>query len=212
MLKKKVAIIDYGMGNIFSIYNAFLRFDVDVYVTKSSDDILSSDYAVLPGVGAFPDAMKKLRELQLDATIVEFVNSGKPILGICLGMQLLCDCSDENGRESGLGIIPASVKRFPRVSGYAIPQIQWNKVFCESPRSSLLYGIQNGSFFYFLHSYYVEPTSTLEYTAIFTSTYCGIKYCSGIEIGNVFATQFHPEKSTDLGSVLLGNFLAFGGS
>ncbi|EGQ7944302.1 imidazole glycerol phosphate synthase subunit HisH [Vibrio cholerae] len=208
----KIAIIDYGMGNIYSICNSVRALGAEAVVVSNPNELLSADSAILPGVGAYPDAMQRLRELGMDLAIHEFVGSGKPLLGICLGMQLLCKSSCENGVSEGLGIIPAIVRKFPRVEGYSIPQIQWNKVKSTSGQSTLLDGIPDDSYFYFLHSYYVEFLDSSVSGDLIVSDYCGMTYCSGFNIANVFATQFHPEKSGNLGSILLRNFIKVGDS
>lgn len=210
MSNKKIAIIDYGMGNIYSICNSINALGAEAYVVNSPSELLCADSAILPGVGAYPDAMQRLRELGMDLAIHEFVYSGKPLLGICLGMQLLCKSSCENGESEGLGIIPAIVRKFPRIEGYSIPQIQWNQVKSCSAKSLLLDGIPSDSYFYFLHSYYVDFLDSSIDGDFMLTNYCGMNYCSGFNVGNVYATQFHPEKSGNLGSILLRNFIEIG--
>lgn len=207
---KKIAVIDYGMGNIYSIMNAVERSGGEPIKVSSPSGLANVSHAILPGVGAFPEAISRLRELKLDKAVIDFAAKGKPLLGICLGMQLLCDSSTENGDTRGLGILNARVQRFPVTTGYSIPQIQWNQV-SRPVESVLLRNIPQNQYFYFLHSYYVSLGNNIQSEAtISTSVYCNMVYCSALEHGNVFATQFHPEKSTDAGHQILKNFLSLG--
>lgn len=197
-----IAIIDYGMGNLASVKNAFLKLGYEAETTCRPEEILQADRVVLPGVGAFADAIANIRSLGLDRTIHELVERGIPLLGICLGLQLLFTVSYENGLHQGLDIIPGQVKKFQLPPQYKVPQIGWNSIEV-NPRSRLLAGIPSGSYFYFVHSYYVVPEDEVVVAA---RTDYGLKFVSAIERGNLFATQFHPEKSSDLGLKILKNF------
>lgn len=203
-----VGILDYGMGNIFSIQNAVKHLGGESIIVDVPEKLARCSHAILPGVGAFPDAMNRLVAKRLDHGVKEFIRSGRNLLGICLGMQLLCSSSTEVSTTKGLDIIKADVIRFPRTEGFTIPQIQWNQV--EFPSSSrLMKDIEPGSFFYFLHSYYVAINKqSLQLGEVYFSDYCNLNYCSAFEFQNVFATQFHPEKSGKNGLMVLQNFLS----
>ncbi len=203
----RVSIVDYDMGNIHSIKNAVHSQGCDAELVSTPKQIIESKLLILPGVGAYRDAMNKLRNNNLDSALREYVASGRPLLGICLGMQLLFQRSEENGGVDGLGLLEGCVKRFPSVEGYSIPQIQWNQVVSPSA-SKMLYGISKNEYFYFLHSYFVSPSQ--EYSLIAKTNYCGMPFCSAIEVGNVWGAQFHPEKSARPGLKMLGNFLTQG--
>ncbi|NMC26840.1 MAG: imidazole glycerol phosphate synthase subunit HisH [Syntrophomonadaceae bacterium] len=197
-----IAIIDYGMGNLASVNNAFLKLGYETITTSAPETILAADKVVLPGVGAFADAIANLRQAGLDQTIQSLVEREIPLLGICLGLQLLFSVSYENGVHQGLGIIPGQVKKFELPPQYKVPQMGWNSITV-NPRSQLLAGIPSGSYFYFVHSYYVVPEDE---SVVAARTEYGIDFVSAIEKGNLFATQFHPEKSSELGLRVLRNF------
>lgn len=203
----RVSIVDYDMGNIHSIKNAVRSQGCDAELVSTPEQILESNLLILPGVGAYRDAMNKLRRNNLDSALREYVVSGKPLLGICLGMQLLFQNSEENGGVDGLGLLKGCVKRFPSVNGYSVPQIQWNKV-TSPPSSKMFNSISEVEYFYFLHSYYVLPCQN--YTLIAKATYCDLPFCSAIEADNIWGAQFHPEKSGRQGLKMLENFLIQG--
>lgn len=211
MSNKCVAIIDYGMGNLFSIENACRASGLDPIITSEKEIIMNSPAVILPGVGAFGDGVKALKKLDLHSSIKDFINSGKPFMGICLGMQLLMSESEEFGKHDGLDIIKGEVVKFPNrnnlMEKVKIPHIGWNQIIYANQmdsKGSPLENIKNGEFMYFIHSYFVKPFSE---KYIFTTTeYCGIKYCSGIRKGNVFGFQFHPEKSGPRGIEIFKNF------
>lgn len=206
-MSRTVSIVNYDMGNIYSIANAVRALGFEARIVDTPEDILASDLLILPGVGAYRDAMTKLRSRALDTAIREYVRTGKALLGICLGMQLLFDSSEENGGEKGLGILSGSVLRFPSVAGYRIPQIQWNQV--EPAHSSEMFdGVPAGEYFYFLHSYFVS--SVQDSAVVGVTNYCGTTYCSAIECRNVWGAQFHPERSGPAGLRILVNFLKLG--
>jgi imidazole glycerol-phosphate synthase subunit HisH len=206
----KVAIIDYRMGNLFSVQHACGHVGLESIITSEQKVISESDGVILPGVGAFSTAMKHLNELNLIETILEVIQNGKPFMGICLGMQLLFTESEEFGNNSGLGVIDGKVKKFPDHkkdgSRLTVPQIGWNQIFKTdlARDSSLIKNISDGEFMYFVHSYYVEPDDT---GVVFTKTnYEEVEYCSSLLKENVFASQFHPEKSAEKGIEIYRNW------
>ena len=198
---QKIAIVDYGLGNIASIKNAFLYHGVDPVVTSSPFQIKSADKLILPGVGAFQPAITRLKKTGLYDAIVEKVTEGTFILGICLGMQLLFTVSYENGVHNGFNFIEGEVVRFQNVS--KIPHMGWNSVEIVG-KSRLFEGIRDGEFFYFVHSYYCKPEKNEDIAAI--SEYGG-SFCAAVKKGNVFGVQFHPEKSHCPGLKVLENFI-----
>ena len=203
----KIAVIDYRMSNMFSIKNALTVLGFDVEVTSDYSTIVSCDGAILPGVGSFPEAMKHIKELKLDVSINDFIASGKPFLGICLGFQLLFDKSDEIEDTFGLGIISGEVKNLSRLSEeIRVPHVGWNNV-----KKNQMLNINNNfnplkkfneeEYFYFVHSFYVEPKDNKD---IYTTTEYGeYNFCSSILKENIFACQFHPEKSGEKGIRIL---------
>jgi glutamine amidotransferase len=204
-----IAVIDYNMSNMFSIENALKTLDLKPKITSDYETILSCDGAVLPGVGSFPEAMKNLKKLNLDNAIIDFIESGKPFLGICLGFQLLFDKSDEILDTNGLGIISGEVKSFSNLdNGMRVPHVGWNLV---TKKNSLkieafndpLNNIGNDEYFYFVHSNFVQP---IDNSYAYTLTqYEGFDFCSSIMKDNIFACQFHPEKSGKQGMQILNN-------
>ena len=203
----RVSIIDYDMGNIYSIKNAVNSQGFDADLVSTPEQILDSTFLILPGVGAYRDAMHKLRSNHLDSALREYANSGRPLFGICLGMQLLFQGSEENDGVEGLGLLKGFVKRLPSIQDYSIPQIQWNQVSGFSA-GTMFNGIASPEYFYFLHSYFVEPSP--DYLRIARTSYCNISFCSAIEVDNVWGSQFHPEKSSKPGLIMLRNFLTNG--
>ena len=195
-----IAIVDYGMGNLRSVQKAFERVGHAAQVTGCPEDVRRAERIVLPGVGAFGDAVANLKRSGLVDPILEAIDEGRPFLGICVGLQLLFTESEEMGRHSGLDVLPGRVRRFPQ--GERIPQIGWNQIHIQSG-TPLLEGIPDGSFFYFVHSYYVDPEVGGDSLA--TTDY-GIDYTSIAGRGPVLGIQFHPEKSQDLGLRILKNF------
>lgn len=195
-----IAIIDYGMGNLASVKNAFIKLGIKAGTTSDPEEILAAERVVLPGVGAFADAIRNLRNKGIDKVINEVVDRGTPLLGVCLGLQLLFSASEENGIYKGLGVIPGRVVKLPPV--YKVPHMGWNQIIPRS-NSRLFKHVNPGSHFYFVHSYYVVPEDESWIAA--TSNY-GLDFVCAVEKNNVFATQFHPEKSSDLGLGILKNF------
>jgi len=197
-----IAIIDYGMGNLRSVQKAFEKVGHSATVTNDPAQVRSASKVVLPGVGAFEDAIAELRRQELVDPILEAIHSGRPFLGICLGLQLLFDVSYENGRHEGLGVLAGEVVRFQVPAEYSVPHMGWNQLAIRR-RPPVLEGIADGSYFYFVHSYYVVPRDR---SVIATETEYPGPFCSMVWQGNLFATQFHPEKSQADGLRLLKNF------
>ena len=195
-----IVIVDYGRGNLRSVEKAFEKLGYKAMVSSHPEEIVSADKLVLPGVGAFGDCMENLKSYGLIESVLEFIKSGKPFLGICLGLQLLFSESEEYGPVKGLNVIPGRVVRFPK--GLKVPHMGWNTVEVVS-NNPLFDGIDNNSFFYFVHSYYVVPDSKDVISAV---TDYGVKFASAIWKENIFATQFHPEKSQKVGLKFLDNF------
>jgi len=201
-----IAVIDYDMGNIKSVENSLVKAGAGVKVTSEPGVIEKSSAVVLPGVGAYRDAIKNLEELGLVEVIVGSVRK-KPFLGICLGMQLLFDYSLEDGRNRGLGILRGSVEKIP--PGLKIPHMGWNQIDIKMDDSRMLAGIRSGEYFYFVHSYHVIPEDR---SIISSTTEYGSELVSSIEKENISGFQFHPEKSSSMGQVVIKNFIRQAGS
>jgi glutamine amidotransferase len=199
---RSIAIIDYGMGNLRSVQKGLERVGYAVEVTRDPARIEAANGVVLPGVGAFGACMDNLRTYGLIDTVRHVITRGTPFLGICLGMQLLFDESEEFGRVPGLGIFPGRVVRFPEMPGLKVPHMGWNQIRKQGEPPHLR-GIDDGAFVYFVHSYYVVPADP---SLSATTTEYGIEFTSAIARDNVFATQYHPEKSQTVGLKILENF------
>jgi imidazole glycerol-phosphate synthase subunit HisH len=201
-----IAIVDYGMGNLRSVQKAFERMGVHARVTASPVEVLAADGVVLPGVGAFAQAMAHLTTAGLVAPLREVIARGTPFLGICLGLQLLFEESDEFGAGPGLGVFAGRVPRlFPAgpPAGVKIPHMGWNSLIARQA-SPVLAGVEEGAYVYFVHSYYVAPSDP---SVVATETeYGGERFVSAVTRGNLFACQFHPEKSSAVGLRMLANF------
>lgn len=195
-----IAIIDYGMGNLRSVQKGFETVGWEAVVVDKPEAVDRAAGVVLPGVGAFADAMRNLRETRMAEAVHRAVETGKPFLGICLGLQLLFDYSEEFGPTKGLGIFPGAVRRLPR--GLKVPHMGWNEIIVRR-RVSLLDGIPGDARFYFVHSYYVDPADA---DVVVAQTEYGIRFASIVGRGNVFGIQFHPEKSSRMGLRILENF------
>ena len=198
-----VSIIDYEAGNIKSVENAVRYLGHEAVLTRDRDVILSSDHCILPGVGAFGDAMERLRRFGLDQVIRETVRREIPLLGICLGLQLLFDKSEESPGAEGLGILRGEVLRIPDGADRKVPQIGWNDLSYPN-RDRLFAGVPEGSYVYFVHSYYLRAEDPAIVTA---RTQYGVSIDASVERGSVYACQFHPEKSERVGMMILRNFL-----
>ncbi|MBU6492460.1 MAG: imidazole glycerol phosphate synthase subunit HisH [Burkholderiales bacterium] len=210
-MTNKIAIVDYGMGNIRSVYQALRAAapQADVHVSADAGQILAADRIVLPGQGAMPDCMRCLRESGLRDAVLEVARRGSPLLGVCVGEQMLFDVSEE-GDTPGLGLLPGKVVRF-RLEGrlqddgsrFKVPQMGWNRVHQRRPHA-LWQGIADNSYFYFVHSYYVQPANEAD---IVGETEYGVRFTCAVANANIFATQFHPEKSAEAGLTLYRNFV-----
>ncbi len=197
-----IAIIDYQMGNLRSVQKGFEKVGHEATITSDPRELAAADKVVLPGVGAFGDAMHELKRRELVEPIRQAVAAGKPFLGICLGLQLLFDVGYEGGRFEGLGIVPGEVVRFELPHEYKVPHMGWNQLALRSP-CPLFAGLSEGVYCYFVHSYYVVPRDR---AVIAAETSYPSAFCSMIWRDNLFATQFHPEKSQRDGLRMLKNF------
>ena len=213
-MSKKIAIIDYQLGNLFSVKQACLHLGYDAFITSDPQDVVTADYAILPGVGAFADSMTNLKKLDLVEPIKDFVASGKPFMGICLGLQLLLTESEEFGNSKGLNLIEGVVKRFSNKNTEGgilkVPQISWNEI--HKPRENAwantpLSICNEGDYMYFVHSFYAQPTS--DEVVLSTTNYGGHDYCSSVLKDNIFACQFHPEKSSQYGVKIYENWVTY---
>lgn len=223
-MRPKVAIVDYGLGNLFSVAQACLRVGASPKIVSASNELLDADAVIVPGVGAFGDGMRNLRRLDLVTPLQDLAQSEVPLIGICLGMQLLMTESYEFGNHKGLGVIEGSVRRLPvgkekTPSGahrkVKVPHVGWSRVFSVSEdgetearwESSPLSGLPNGVLFYFVHSYYVDPEGRK--AVLSTSNHSNFRFCSSLQRGSVFGCQFHPERSGPQGIKVYENI--FGG-
>ncbi|MCK4910873.1 MAG: imidazole glycerol phosphate synthase subunit HisH [Thermodesulfovibrionales bacterium] len=199
-----IAVIDYGMGNLRSVEKGFAHVGVDARIVDKAQALEDAEGIVLPGVGAFRDCMSNLEKFELAGPIVENIKKGKPFLGICLGLQLLFTESGEFGHTKGLDVFKGNVPRFPE-NELKVPHMGWNSINIKN-RPPILEGVPENSYFYFVHSYYVAPEDE---SIVATTTDYGVEFTSMIWKDNVFATQFHPEKSQALGLQVLKNFGEF---
>ncbi len=197
------AIIDYDAGNLKSVEKALVALGDHPVITRDKDVLLQADRVILPGVGAFADAMEKLRQYQLCDVIHEIVEQGTPFLGICLGLQLLFEKSEEGEGVEGLSLLPGEIIRIPDKLGIKVPHMGWNSLSISS-QSRLFQGIEEGSYVYFVHSYYCRAAREDDVAAC---TEYGVHIHAAVERKNLFACQFHPEKSGDVGLKILSNFL-----
>ncbi|MDD6194020.1 MAG: imidazole glycerol phosphate synthase subunit HisH [Lachnospiraceae bacterium] len=197
-----IAILDYDAGNIKSVEKAFHRIGEETILTRDFREICNADKVVLPGVGSFGDAMEHLKHYELDKAIAEAVSMEKPFLGICLGLQLLFEGSDESAGVEGLGVLPGAIKRIPDAPGLKIPHIGWNSLDYPG-KGRLFQGIDEGSYVYFVHSYYLQAKDD---SIVKATTEYGVTIHASVERDNVFACQFHPEKSSEVGRRILQNF------
>ena len=201
-----IAIIDYDAGNLKSVEKALQYLGEDCKITRSVEEIASAEKVVLPGVGAFEDAMEKLEKYHLTGVIREVAKRGTPFLGICLGLQLLFESSQEGPGVPGLGLLPGKIVAFPKKEGVKIPHMGWNSLDIK-PRATLFRGLEEHPYVYFVHSYYLEAAEPEDVAA--TTEYITTVHAS-VERGNIFGCQFHPEKSGDVGLMILKNFCGIG--
>lgn len=199
-----ISILDYDAGNIKSVEKALLYLGQEVVITRDRDVILSSDKVILPGVGNFGDAMEKIRQYKLEQVILDVVDAGTPFLGICLGLQLLYKTSEESPGIAGLGILDGEILRIPDAPGLKVPQIGWNSLSI-TPGAKLFRGISGNPYVYFVHSYYLRAKDEKDVAA---KTHYSVDIHASVERDNVFACQFHPEKSSTVGLKILENFVA----
>ncbi len=204
-----IALLDYGSGNLRSVQKALLKVGADVRVVRRPGEMRDAQAVVLPGVGAFDDCISAMQRQELLGGVRDFIQTGRPFLGICVGYQALFEKSEEfNSCAAGLGVFKGKVVRFTERPRLKIPQIGWNQIEFAQPACPLLKGIANGSYVYFVHSFFPKP---LDESIIATRTEHGESFASAVWKGNVFATQFHPEKSQGVGLTLLKNFVELAG-
>ena len=198
-----IAILDYDAGNMKSVEKAFLKLGANPVVTRDYAKIKKSDHVVLPGVGSFGDAMDHLKKYELDKVIYGLVEKKVPFLGICLGLQLLFESSDESPQVEGLGILKGTINRIPKADGLKIPHIGWNDLTLQND-GRLFQNLPANPYVYFVHSFYLKAKDE---NIVKATTDYGVKIHASVEEGNVFACQFHPEKSSDVGLAILKNFM-----
>lgn len=207
---KKIAVLDYGIGNVRSQLNALKYLGVDAILTSDNEEVMQMDAVILPGVGAFKHGMENLLKVGLKPIINNFIATGRPFLGICLGMQLLFDESDEFGYSEGLGLIKGKITKLEGgdEKGLKLPHIGWTDVQPNTGKNwngTLLNNIMSGTPYYFVHSYAAVPAEDSDILA--TAKYGNNTFCCAIEKGNIFGTQFHPEKSGEMGLMILKNLI-----
>jgi glutamine amidotransferase len=200
-----IALLDYGSGNLRSVHKALLKVGADIRIARLPKEMADARAVVLPGVGAFDDCIHAMEKQSLLEASREFIRSGRPFLGICVGYQALFEKSEEfNSCAMGLGIFQGKVVRFPNGNGLKVPQIGWNQLEIVQPQCPLFRGVENGSYVYFVHSFFPRPADS---SVVATRTSYGETFASSAWQDNVFATQFHPEKSQKVGLQLLKNFV-----
>jgi glutamine amidotransferase len=203
-----IALVDYGMGNLRSVEKALARVGADVRIVTDAKSVLAADAVVLPGVGAFGDCMANLEKAGLTNALRDFIATKRPFLGICLGFQALFESSEEAASVRGLAVYPGTVPRFA-ANGLKVPHMGWNQLRIKKKACPLLEGVADGSRLYFVHSYYCKPK---EASVVCGTTEYGIEFCSMLWTDNVYATQFHPEKSQAVGLRMLENFVNLSGT
>lgn len=198
-----IAIIDYDAGNLRSVEKALITLGEEPVITRDKDTILNADKVILPGVGSFGDAMERLHQYDLIDVIHQVVEQGTPFLGICLGLQLMFESSEESAGVAGLGLLKGKILKIPDCQGLKIPHMGWNSLEI-TPEARLYRGIEQGAYVYFVHSYYLKAESE---NIVAASTEYSTHIHASVESGNVFACQFHPEKSSNVGLQILKNFI-----
>ena len=204
MKHKKIVVVDYGAGNLRSVARAVMHAGGEPTVTSDPREVGDADALIVPGVGAAADTMRNLREHGMVEPVREYIASGRPFFGVCMGQQALLSVSEEGGEHECLGVIPGRVKKLP--GGQKVPHMGWNNVRQRTPHP-IFDGIPDESYFYFLHSYYPEPEDE---DSVIGETEYGVRFASVLARDNIVATQFHPEKSGEMGLRMYGNFLALG--
>ncbi|HLL21979.1 MAG TPA: imidazole glycerol phosphate synthase subunit HisH [Kofleriaceae bacterium] len=203
---KRVVVVDFGLGNLHSVVKALRHEGADVVVTESPADVHDAERLVLPGVGAFADGMAGLQKRSLVEPVLEFIATGRPFLGICVGMQVLLGESEEFGRHEGLGVIPGKVQLIPKAAGRKVPHIGWNRAHpVRTWSGSLLEPLEAGTMLYFVHSYTAVPDDDAHRLA--DTDYAGYRVSAAVQKDNVVGVQFHPEKSGTAGLVVLARYL-----
>lgn len=202
-IQTDITIVDYQMGNLRSVQKALEHLGFQPHITSDPHEIAAAQKLILPGVGAFGDAMSELRKRGLVEPLLEAIEVGKPFLGICLGLQLLFDLGREGGEHAGLGILSGTVERFPQPAGMKVPHMGWNQVEEAAENCPLMRGIEPNAYFYFVHSYYVVP---IDPELVWLRCEYGEAFCAAVWRDNLFAVQFHPEKSQRDGLQMLQNF------
>ena len=199
-----IGVIDYGAGNLRSVCNSLKKLSVNSTLIRSPEDIKDISSIIFPGVGSFGDSSEQLKKQRLFDPIKSWLKEDRPFLGICIGFQMLFEKSDESPNSGGFGIIPGKVVRFPEENLLKVPHMGWNEIKFENSSDPIWQGIKTSTHFYFVHSYYPEP---LESNSVSSITSYGLEFASSVRCGNIFGTQFHPEKSQAAGLKLISNFL-----
>ena len=199
-----IGVIDYGAGNLRSVCNSLKKLSVNSKLIRSPEDIKDISSIIFPGVGSFGDSSEQLKKQRLFDPIKSWLKEDRPFLGICIGFQMLFEKSDESPNSDGFGIIPGKVVRFPEENPLKVPHMGWNEIKFKKSSDPIWQGIKTSTHFYFVHSYYPEP---LESNSVSSITSYGLEFASSVRRGNIFGTQFHPEKSQTAGLKLISNFL-----
>ena len=199
-----IGVIDYGAGNLRSVCNSLKKLSVNSTLIRSPEDIKDISSIIFPGVGSFGDSSEQLKKQRLFDPIKSWLKEDRPFLGICIGFQMLFEKSDESPNSDGFGIIPGKVVRFPEENLLKVPHMGWNEIKVRNSSDPIWKGIKTSTHFYFVHSYYPEP---LESNSVSSITSYGLEFASSVRCGNIFGTQFHPEKSQAAGLKLISNFL-----